>query len=71
MCRSHDRLQKLGDQLGAEVTRPDANEEDSSINILSDGETNGNKLQKDASPKQKRLRMNVEAAEELKSSNTP
>ncbi|PSS05801.1 Zinc finger CCCH domain-containing protein [Actinidia chinensis var. chinensis] len=67
--RSHDRLQKLGDQLGAEVTRPDANEEDSSINILSDGETNGNKLQKDASPKQKRLRMNVEAAEELKSTN--
>ncbi|GFZ05536.1 hypothetical protein Acr_17g0011080 [Actinidia rufa] len=67
--RSHDRLQKLGDQLGAEVTRPDANEEDSSINILSDGETNGNKLQKDASPKQKRLRMNVEAAEELRSTN--
>ena len=61
----------MGDQLGAEVTRPDANKEDSSINILSDGETTGNQLQKDASPKKKRLRMNVEVAEELKSSNTP
>ncbi|KAI8007990.1 Zinc finger CCCH domain-containing protein 13 [Camellia lanceoleosa] len=73
--RSHDRLQKLGDHLGSDAARLGANE-DSSINILSDGETTGNhalsppnQLQKNVSPIKKRLQMNVEAAEELKSAN--
>ncbi|XP_052177955.1 zinc finger CCCH domain-containing protein 13 [Diospyros lotus] len=75
--RSHDRLQKLGDQLGLEATKLGANEEDSSINILSDGETAGNhaisphlnQLQKNASPSKKNLRMNSETIEESKSGN--
>ncbi|KAL7216208.1 hypothetical protein ACSBR1_028205 [Camellia fascicularis] len=73
--RSHDRLQKLGDHLGSDAARLGANE-DSSINILSDGETTGNhamsppnQLQKNVSPNKKRLQMNVEAAEESKSAN--
>ncbi|KAF5481100.1 hypothetical protein F2P56_001785 [Juglans regia] len=59
--RSQVRLQKLGDQLGSDITRNGANEEDS-INIVSDGETNGfpvtnphNDLQNDASSGKKRL----------------
>ncbi|GAV81303.1 hypothetical protein CFOL_v3_24761 [Cephalotus follicularis] len=36
--RSQVRLHKLGDQLGPVTTRTAGNEEDSSINILSDGE---------------------------------
>lgn len=73
--RSHDRLQKLGDHLGSDAARLGANE-DSSINILSDGETTGNhamsppnQLQKNVSPNKKRLQMNVEAAEGSKSAN--
>ncbi|KAI8006977.1 Zinc finger CCCH domain-containing protein 13 [Camellia lanceoleosa] len=73
--RSHDRLQKLGDHLGSDAARLGANE-DSSINILSDGETTGNhamsppnQLQKNVSPNKRRLQMNVEAADELKSAN--
>ncbi|CAL5406354.1 unnamed protein product [Camellia sinensis] len=71
--RSHDRLQKLGDHLGSDAARLGATE-DSSINILSDGEPAGNhamsppnQLQKNVSPNKKRLQVNVEAAEESKS----
>ncbi|GMP66920.1 hypothetical protein CsSME_00027083 [Camellia sinensis var. sinensis] len=73
--RSHDRLQKLGDHLGSDAARLGATE-DSSINILSDGEPAGNhamsppnQLQKNVSPNKKRLQVNVEAAEESKSAN--
>lgn len=58
------RLQKLGDQLGSDITRNVANEEDS-INIVSDGETSGfpvttphNELQNDASSGKKGLFVN-------------
>ncbi|KAF5948441.1 hypothetical protein HYC85_014398 [Camellia sinensis] len=73
--RSHDRLQKLGDHLGSDAARLGATE-DSSINILSDGEPAGNhamsppnQLQTNVSPNKKRLQVNVEAAEESKSAN--
>ncbi|KAG5545512.1 hypothetical protein RHGRI_017866 [Rhododendron griersonianum] len=73
--RSHDRLQKLGEELASDATRL-VNEEDSGINILSEGDITGNlrlsplnELQKIASPNKKRLRVNVETAEELKSAN--
>lgn len=75
MWRSHDRLQKLGEELASDATRL-VNEEDSGINILSEGDITGNlklsplnELQKIASPNKKRLRVNVETAEELKSGN--
>ncbi|KAA8526484.1 hypothetical protein F0562_008313 [Nyssa sinensis] len=71
--RSQVRLEKLGDQLGSDATRPGANEEDSSINILSDGETTGNRVmsppnevQKNASPSKKRPQINLEGPEEPK-----
>uniref|UniRef100_A0A5B6ZZR4 Putative zinc finger CCCH domain-containing protein 13 isoform X1 n=1 Tax=Davidia involucrata TaxID=16924 RepID=A0A5B6ZZR4_DAVIN len=71
--RSQARLQKLGDQLGSDATTPGVNEENSSINILSDGETAGNhvmsprnELQKNTSPSKKRPRINLEAPEESK-----
>ncbi|KAI8551887.1 hypothetical protein RHMOL_Rhmol06G0221800 [Rhododendron molle] len=73
--RSHDRLQKLGEELASDATRL-VNEEDLGINILSEGDITGNlrlsplnELQKIASPNKKRLRVNVETAEELKSAN--
>ncbi|KAJ4729999.1 Zinc finger CCCH domain-containing protein [Melia azedarach] len=37
--RSEARLQKLGDQLGLDVAKAGGNDEDSSINIVSDAET--------------------------------
>ncbi|CAI0550551.1 unnamed protein product [Linum tenue] len=40
--RSQGRLQKLGNQLGSSLSVMDGNEEDSSINIVSDGENNTN-----------------------------
>lgn len=62
--RSQARLQKLGNQLGSDTARHGENEEDSSINIVSDGETKGNivvspksRLQINAFPSRKRLRM--------------
>ncbi|XP_041009216.1 zinc finger CCCH domain-containing protein 40-like isoform X2 [Juglans microcarpa x Juglans regia] len=62
--RSQVRLQKLGDQLGSDISRNVANEEDS-INIVSDGETGGfpvttphNELQNDASSGKKGLCVN-------------
>nr|XP_023883785.1 zinc finger CCCH domain-containing protein 13 isoform X1 [Quercus suber]POE71229.1 zinc finger ccch domain-containing protein 13 [Quercus suber] len=70
--RSQVRLQKLGDQLGSDISRNGANEEDS-INILSDGENIGspvtsqhNELQNDASPGKKRLCVNLYPSEEPK-----
>ncbi|EHA8590508.1 zinc finger CCCH domain-containing protein 13 [Cocos nucifera] len=38
--RSQTRLQKLGDQLGSDTLKTSANEEDSSVNVVSDGEPN-------------------------------
>ncbi|XP_059661052.1 zinc finger CCCH domain-containing protein 13 isoform X2 [Cornus florida] len=74
--RSQARLQKLGDQLGSDTTRLGADEGDSNVNILSDGETIGNQAtsprnepQKRASPSKKRPRSNVEAAEEPRPAN--
>ncbi|KAG2712258.1 hypothetical protein I3843_04G108000 [Carya illinoinensis] len=62
--RSQVRLQKLGDQLGSDINRNVANEEDS-INIVSDGETGGfpvttphDELQNDASSGKKGLCVN-------------
>lgn len=70
--RSQVRLQKFGDQLGLDIARNGANEEDS-INILSDGETIGfpvtsphNELPSDASPGKKRLCVNLDPSEETK-----
>ncbi|XP_057956496.1 zinc finger CCCH domain-containing protein 13 [Malania oleifera] len=71
--RSQARLQKLGDLLGSDATAPGVNGDDSSINIVSDGELTGNHvigllndLQNDASPNKKRQHINLEAAEESK-----
>lgn len=54
----------MGNQLGSDTARHGENEEDSSINIVSDGETKGNivvspksRLQINAFPSRKRLRM--------------
>ncbi|XP_022930758.1 zinc finger CCCH domain-containing protein 40-like isoform X1 [Cucurbita moschata] len=59
--RSQVRLQQLGDQLGSDVNKIGANEEDSSINIVSDGEDPGfhavsplHDLQKDNSASKKK-----------------
>ena len=41
MSRSQARLQRFGDQLGSDISKPGANEEDSSVNIPSDKELNG------------------------------
>lgn len=73
--RSEARLQKLGEKIYSDAIRPGATEEDTSINILSDGETLGNhiwrdprnELQKKASPIKKRLEIHpVEVNEESK-----
>ncbi|XP_024180874.1 zinc finger CCCH domain-containing protein 13 isoform X2 [Rosa chinensis] len=69
--RSQVRLNKLGDQLGLDTYGIDANEEDSSINIVSDGEThfpvpiNKERLN-DVSPSKKRLDVNRDSAKEPK-----
>lgn len=59
----------MGDQLGSDIPRNGANEEDS-INIVSDGETNGfpvtnphNEEQNDASPGKKRLCVNRDSTD--------
>ena len=41
MCRSEVRLHKLGDELASDINKIGVNEEDSSINIVSDGEATG------------------------------
>ena len=67
--RSEARLQKLGNQLISDTSKH-ANEEDSSIDILSDGEPTGdcalspkNEQQIKASPNRKRVHSNLDAAE--------
>ncbi|KAF8391485.1 hypothetical protein HHK36_023790 [Tetracentron sinense] len=71
--RSQARLQRLGDQLDSDASRLGANEEDSSVNIVSDGEPNDknrispwSELKNHASPSKKRLRINLGATEEAK-----
>ncbi|KAK2988013.1 hypothetical protein RJ640_011276 [Escallonia rubra] len=74
---SQSRLQKLGEQLGSDVTRPGLNGEEASIHNLSEGETFGNhasspryELQKIASPRRKRLRVHqMEVDENPKQAN--
>eukprot|EP00268_Persea_americana_P019368 TRINITY_DN19923_c0_g1_i6.p1 TRINITY_DN19923_c0_g1~~TRINITY_DN19923_c0_g1_i6.p1 ORF type:complete len:471 (+),score=124.88 TRINITY_DN19923_c0_g1_i6:184-1596(+) len=67
------RLQRLGDQLCSDMSRLGATEEDSSINIVSDGETNGdyqmsprNELKNQMSPSKKRMRASHGISEEMK-----
>ncbi|XP_010267784.1 PREDICTED: zinc finger CCCH domain-containing protein 13 [Nelumbo nucifera] len=71
--RSQARLQKLGELLGSDASGPAINEEDSSINIVSDGEPNDknrmspkNDLENQTSPTKKRRRFNLETSEEEK-----
>lgn len=70
--RSQVRLDKLGDELGSDIINIGTNEEDSSINIVSDGETTGflvsqhNELQNDAPPSNKRLDGSQGSAKESK-----
>ncbi|KAL0909548.1 hypothetical protein M5K25_020426 [Dendrobium thyrsiflorum] len=70
---SQSRFQKLGDQLGLDISKLGANEEDSSINILSDGEPNGdfqestpNDVMHRGSSLKKRSLVHTEAIEEVK-----
>ncbi|KAJ0113526.1 hypothetical protein Patl1_02061 [Pistacia atlantica] len=69
--RSQARLQKLGNQLGSDATVTGVNEEDSSINIVSGGETANKHLispQNDvltiSSPKKTKLHVDRVTAEE-------
>ncbi|KAK8700454.1 hypothetical protein V6N13_018850 [Hibiscus sabdariffa] len=68
--RSQARLQKLGEQLGLNISRTRGDEENSNINIVSDGETNGlhtsypqNALRGNSSPSKKRLWSNKDITE--------
>lgn len=61
----------MGDQLALDIYGIDANEEDSSINIVSDGETDfpvtlQNERLNNASPSKKRLDVNRDSAKESK-----
>lgn len=76
MYRSQVRLQRLGDQLDSDIARIGANEEDLSIDIVSNGEDTGlpsmikhNVEQNDASPHRKRLRVERDTVEESKQGN--
>ncbi|KAK6919392.1 hypothetical protein RJ641_015296 [Dillenia turbinata] len=71
--KAEARFLKLGNQFISEDMAAGANEEDSSINIVSDGETpanhvlsSQNEMQKSGSPSKKRRRNNLKAAEESK-----
>ncbi|OVA11164.1 zinc finger protein [Macleaya cordata] len=75
--RSQARLQKLGEQIASDASKPSANEEDSSVNIVSDGEPNydnalslRNELQNHASPSKKRQRFSLGVSEEAKPANS-
>nr|XP_011463132.1 PREDICTED: zinc finger CCCH domain-containing protein 13 isoform X2 [Fragaria vesca subsp. vesca]XP_011463136.1 PREDICTED: zinc finger CCCH domain-containing protein 13 isoform X2 [Fragaria vesca subsp. vesca]XP_011463137.1 PREDICTED: zinc finger CCCH domain-containing protein 13 isoform X2 [Fragaria vesca subsp. vesca]XP_011463141.1 PREDICTED: zinc finger CCCH domain-containing protein 13 isoform X2 [Fragaria vesca subsp. vesca] len=73
--RSQVRLNKLGDQLGLDTYVTDANEEDASINIVSDGETDfpaplHKKRMIDVSPIKKRLNLNRDPALEPKAAHS-
>ncbi|XP_022952134.1 zinc finger CCCH domain-containing protein 13-like isoform X1 [Cucurbita moschata] len=67
--RSQFRLQQLGDQLGSDVNKIGANEEDSSVNIVSDGEDPGyhaagplHHLHKDTSASKRKLHVDQDIA---------
>ncbi|XP_021276604.1 zinc finger CCCH domain-containing protein 40 isoform X2 [Herrania umbratica] len=69
--RSQARLEKLGEQLGLNISGTSGNEENSNINIVSDGETTGyhmshpqNEMRSNFSPSKKRLCANQEITEE-------
>ncbi|RDX84561.1 Zinc finger CCCH domain-containing protein 13, partial [Mucuna pruriens] len=71
--RSQVRLQRFGDQLVSDISRIGANEEDLSIDIVSNGENIGlplivkhNAEHNDASTHRKRLHIERDALEELK-----
>lgn len=73
MYRSQVRLQRFGDQLVSDISRIGANEEDLSVDIVSNGENTGhppitkhNLELSDASPRRKRLHVEEDAVEELK-----
>lgn len=73
MCRSQARLQRLGDQLDSDITRIGANEEDLSIDIVSNGEDTSlpsiikhNVEQNDASLHRKRVHVELDSVEESK-----
>ncbi|XP_022743000.1 zinc finger CCCH domain-containing protein 40 isoform X2 [Durio zibethinus] len=68
--RSQARLQKLGEQLGLNISGTSGDEENSNINIVSDGETNGahmsypqNERRGNSSPSKKRLCPNQDITE--------
>lgn len=71
MHRSQVQFQKLGDQLVSATTTSGGNEEDSNINIVSDGETTGyhaispwNEVQNNSSPRKKSSSVKRDAADE-------
>lgn len=73
ICRSHVRLQRIGDQLVSDISRIGANDEDLSIDIVNNGENCGlppvikhNVEKNDASPHRKRLHVEGDAVEESK-----
>jgi len=73
MHRSQVRLQRFGDQLVSDISKIGANEEDLSIDIVSNGENTGllpivkhNVEHNDASSHRKRLHIEREALEDLK-----
>ncbi|XP_008801339.2 zinc finger CCCH domain-containing protein 13 [Phoenix dactylifera] len=59
--RSQTRLQKLGDQLSSETLKTSVNEEDSSVNVVSAGEPNGDG-DNQISPRNDLLQKNVSSA---------
>ncbi|KAK8921838.1 Zinc finger CCCH domain-containing protein 13 [Platanthera zijinensis] len=74
--RSEAHFQKFGDQLGVDISKVGVNEEDSSINILSDGEPNGdiqeslpNEMLNSGPPLKKRAPFNTASTDELKFGN--
>ncbi|MQL84463.1 hypothetical protein Taro_016976 [Colocasia esculenta] len=76
MHRSQVRVQRLGDQLGTDNSKPGNNEEDSSVNAISDGGPNGDgcfsprhDIYNNASPIKKKLRLQGAASEEIKPGN--
>lgn len=70
--RSQIRLEKLGDELGSDINKINANEEDSSINIVSDGDMTGflvsphNEQQNDVPSNSKRMDISRSSAKESK-----
>ncbi|CAN6458005.1 unnamed protein product [Victoria cruziana] len=71
--RAQTRLTKFGDHISSDAAKPIANEDDSSINIISDGDADGGQVtpradkQSDITFKRKRLRLSYAANDEVKS----